>query len=51
MYTGQTERSGRVVKTAVLCSGGTGFKSRPRDRLSYFHGFTQSLQASTGIVP
>jgi hypothetical protein len=29
-----TERRGRVVNIPVSCSGSTGFKSRPGDRLS-----------------
>jgi hypothetical protein len=48
-----TERRGRVVNTPASYSGGTGFKSRPRDRLSWvrFCGFSQSLQARSGIWP
>jgi hypothetical protein len=46
------ERHGRVVSTPASYSGSPGFKSRPGYRLSwlFFCGFTQSLQASVGIV-
>jgi hypothetical protein len=41
-----TERSGRVVNTPVLHSGGPGFKSRPGHRLSQIKFFVVFLSPS-----
>jgi hypothetical protein len=49
-----TERRGRVVNTPTSYSGGPGFDYRPRRSAiltESFRGFSQSLQANSGIVP
>jgi hypothetical protein len=52
-WTDRTGSYGRVVNIPASNSEGTGFKSRPGDRLSGLNGcgFRQFLQENSGIVP
>jgi hypothetical protein len=47
-----TKRRGWVANTPASYSRGSGFKSWPRDRLSWldFRSFPQTLQENTSIV-